>query len=442
MSRFTIDVRPLDHAQGDVRAVSMVANGSVLTRLLRQNDVHEDQAIRVPVTPLAFWMADHWWRLRWECRPLSGFPNDWRQAHDMAAIGAGYAWPRVTIWGEGERTVIVSRADPVGVAGPVRLLQNAIGFVPATDFEGAVDGFLGASAAIATGADGAALAALVQALHDERATPDIATWRRLEAINGFDPDQAPDSLIEGQLRLAARFTLRDIEEIAASSPGDASEATLDDLIDITSRESSYPVMFDRAIAAGQTAANARCNEPWELAEATACAVRRACGAGKRPLRNAALSELIGIDPRALQTSHSSQTRPYGLRIGTGKGRDRVLLQARWAHDRRFEVMRSLGDAIWTQNSPLGPMSRSGTARQKFQRAFAASMLCPADALLEHLQTDAPTEGDISEGARHFHVAEQAVRTVLVNKGLLERGRLLAADGAMDEGRLHEILNAA
>ena len=441
MSAFSIDLGPIPGAEGDLRSLSIRANQSVLTRLVRQDANHEDQALQVPVIPLAFWFADHWWRLRWECRPLNGFPSAWRQAHELTAVGAGYAWPRVMVWGEGERTVIVSRSDPVGVVGPVRLLQNSIGFVPAVDYETAVSSFLEQAVAIATGKDGTALSSLVDALGEERAAEASATWRRLEAINGFDPDQAPESLIEGQLRLAERFTLPDIEEVVASLPGETAEGTLESLVDVGLRHTGFPISFGKATEAGRLTARAVYDEPWRMAEAAAGAVRRTLGAGKRPLRNKALGELVGIDPKALQTSRPDRSLPYGLRIVTENGEERVLLQARWGHDRRFEVMRALGDAIWTSGSRLGPISRSGTARQKFQRAFAASMLCPADALREYLQTDEPTEDDISEGARHFHVAEQAVRTVLVNKRLMERGRIFS-DEAIEEGRLRELSDAA
>lgn len=423
MSSFDIELRFLPNVDDDLRALAIHANQSVLTRLLRQDANQEDDAVQVPITPFAFWLADHWWRLRWECRPLSGLPTEWRQAHELAGIGGGYSWPRVTIWGEGERVVIVSKADPVGVIGPVRFLQNFVGFVPGEDFEAATDHLFASATDIAVGDDRVALSSLIEALSEERTASDTATWRRMEAINGFDPDQAPERLIESLLNLAERFTLADVEEAAAAQPGNSAASTLETLVGQKSDRMGIPLSFREAVEAGRRALRTSHREPWQSAEAVAAETRRALGVGKRPLRNKTLSELVGIEPRELQTSASDQSLPYGLRIATRQGGDRVLLQAHWGHDRRFELMRSLGDAIWTGNSPLGPVARSGTARQKFQRAFAASLLCPPDALRDYLQTDDPTDEDISEAARHFHVAEKTVRTILVNKRFMERDRL-------------------
>ena len=87
------------------------------------------------------------------------------------------------------------------------------------------------------------------------------------------------------------------------------------------------------------------------------------------------------------------------------------------------MVRALGDAIWSHSDRLGPLATSKTARQKFQRAFAQSLLCPYDDLISYIGTSQPGEADISAAAQHFHVSERVVRTVLVNQGMLDRHRL-------------------
>ena len=66
------------------------------------------------------------------------------------------------------------------------------------------------------------------------------------------------------------------------------------------------------------------------------------------------------------------------------------------------------------------MTRTKTGRQKFQRAFAQSLLCPYDDLLTYMGTERPSEEDISAAAGHFNVSERVVQTVLVNKGIIGR----------------------
>ena len=73
---------------------------------------------------------------------------------------------------------------------------------------------------------------------------------------------------------------------------------------------------------------------------------------------------------------------------------------------------------------MGPLTKTSTARQKFQRTFAQSLLCPFEDLKAYLETDHPDEDDIAAAAVHFHVANRVVETVLVNKKLIERERLV------------------
>jgi hypothetical protein len=69
-----------------------------------------------------------------------------------------------------------------------------------------------------------------------------------------------------------------------------------------------------------------------------------------------------------------------------------------------------------------PLTRAKTARQKFQRAFAAELLCPFEELQGMLPA-APEDDDVETAARHFEVSPLLVRTSLVNKGTLPRERL-------------------
>ena len=90
---------------------------------------------------------------------------------------------------------------------------------------------------------------------------------------------------------------------------------------------------------------------------------------------------------------------------------------------------------------MGPLAASKTARQKFQRAFAQSLLCPYDDLVAYIGTTDPTEGDVAAAARNFHVSERVVRTVLVNKHIWDRGRLSFAGNPSEES-FNELMDAA
>ena len=146
-----------------------------------------------------------------------------------------------------------------------------------------------------------------------------------------------------------------------------------------------------------------------------------------PIRNKRLAELLGLGSKSFRAAAdgASHRLPYGLRLSDQDpaGRQTIGLQARWPNARRFELCRALGDTLWARHDRLGPLADTNTARQKFQRAFAQSLLCPFNELLDFLNTEHPDDDDITAAARYFHVGEAVVKTVLVNKGIIPRTRL-------------------
>ena len=422
MTAFHIDIQPDTGAEiDDVRSIAVRVGTLVLTRLLRPNQNEPDDYLRAPPAQLAFWFVDNWWRLRWECVPPEGMTPEWRLAHELSSIGGGYAWPRLSIWGESERVGLMSRSDPAEVMGPVRFLTDALLFVAASEFEDVLDRFLDAVANKDVGydSDRTALRSLVDALKVERADAEIADWRRMEARLGFDPDAAPEALMEGMAMLIERYGQAGVEEAAMAAPGTEAAEALRREIE-AAEASRWTCDFSVAVGAAGALQHTPTDPPWKSAENAAQALRRALSISPGPLRNGRLSELLGVRQDVFRSTTSS--RPdlaYGLRLKSGQT-DVIALRSRWSHDRRFELTRALGDKIWAETDTLGPLARSRTARQKFQRAFAQSLLCPFDSLIEYMGTDSPNEGDISAAARHFHVAERVVQTVLVNKHVIGR----------------------
>lgn len=431
--------RPQPNPEG-IAELSVTVGDIVMTRLVRPGANTTSDAVRIPAAPLGFWIADHWWRLRWE--PKSAKPDDnWRAAHFMPAIGQGHAWPPITIWGDRDRVMLVSRADPPGIASPARYLTNAVTFARGKDFEVVADGLLDASAAAAPESDKAALIALIRALREERASPEHAEWRRMEASCGFDPDEAPETLIESMLSFSKQYGNADAEEAASAAPGPDAAATLTATVDLAER--GPRVDFSQVVEAAKLQRQvADVAPPWVLAEEAAKLVRQQIGGLTDPVWNKRLADLAAISVRELK-DHDASPVPYGLRLAREGDRQTVLMTAKWSFDRRFQLARAMGDAIWTGGSSLGPISGTATARQKFQRAFAAALLCPIEGLDTLLEGQEPTDSDIAAAAKHFHVNERTVRTVLVNKHLMERRRLgQPLSDPLDGSGLDQVADAA
>jgi hypothetical protein len=108
----------------------------------------------------------------------------------------------------------------------------------------------------------------------------------------------------------------------------------------------------------------------------------------------------------------------------GKSEGRLIIPGKYVTSRRFAVTRLIGDQLYARDRELlRPATGAQTVRQKFQRAFATEFLCPFDALQDKLGTETPGDDDIMDSAEHFEVSPLLVRTVLVNKGVLEWNQL-------------------
>lgn len=412
MLEFRIESVP---QEGDLHRVKITAGDSVLTRLERPDDSSQDDWLEVPAEALAFWFIDNWWRIRWEPDPPAGFTPEWRLAHDISSVGGGYCWPRIALWGEGEQVGVAARADEP--TSSLRYLANGRLLVRAASFEAGVDDFVRLVLQSGT-PDGDALKACFQHLSVERDDPEVAAWRKLEAQLGFDQDGAPDELMTALGALADEYGLDGVQEAAlATQRGDAA-TVLEREIEVA-RNSAIQMTSPVPAEAIQTDA-ASGHEPWQLGEATARQLRDRIGRPTEPLRNRALSDVVGFDV-AGKIRLARRDARYGLRLRDRReDLHRVSLSTSRPPSRRFEICRALGDVFWSGGDRLGPLSTANSARQKFQRAFAQSLLCPAESLLAYLRKDRPDADDVEAAARYFHVPVRVIQTILVNKRIVSR----------------------
>ena len=104
--------------------------------------------------------------------------------------------------------------------------------------------------------------------------------------------------------------------------------------------------------------------------------------------------------------------------GDGR-RSRLALRPKWHTGRRFDVARLIGDRLLDGTERLSPATQAYSYRQKAQRAFAAELLSPYEAVDDMLGVDTSEEGQ-TEAAEHFQVSPMAIRTQLANKGRVAR----------------------
>ncbi len=372
--------------------------------------------VRLSAYPLALWFAASWWRLRWEPLPTSLPSHSWRMAHELTAAGHGYIWPRMLFASDGEITQIWAVQSKPDSAAVVRYLANGAQTLSSPEFERVIDKFInGVLARLdAVGIQNTTLHELWREVNEERQDQDIAAYRQLEAMLGFDPDECPEDLhnqLSGLIPQAGSNAVIEIAPVCASAQP---EKKLREIIAFTETE-GLEGQIDISV---QDVSNE--TVPWKRGRYLAQKIHTLTGLGEEFISNKKLCELLGFsEEKAFDTPKSCSRPPLGMSVRhDGSKRSKFLLSKSQYHGRRFELARHLGaHLIADRDDKWLPVTHLKTAYQKAQRAFAAEFLCPIHALQEYLDFDLSMEA-IAEASEHFGVSNKVVELQLQNNGIL------------------------
>lgn len=369
----------------------------------------------------AEWFAWNWWRLRYE--PRSQAP-DWWRAHRMTAIGEGYVWPNLTIFSDGVRTALLAEPSVRPDAKPFRYLGSHPCVLPSGTFETALDTFIPRILGRLRdqGVGDTNLDRLWRDVLAERADPDQARRRRLEALLGRDADAVEDTAVEQLVADSASLGENAVEELAAEHARGGALLTATDLEQLTLRSGIDASPRDTVrLAAGTRLPSGPEVPAWLMGAEAARALRAQENLGEATIVNAKLVELAGTQARALHR-HADKA-PVSFALDRDAIHGRVVLRSGWTAGRRFDLARLLADRVVPGTSGrLHAATRAYTYRQKMQRAFAAELLSPFEAVDAMLGGDYSAEAQ-AEAAEHFQVSERTILTLLVSHRRLEREEL-------------------
>lgn len=430
MTTMRIDLTPARFDEGPAleRAafgkLELTADGHLLTAAIKAadgGDHHYDSGPYISGYHLAEWLVWNWWRLRWEPRGALGSPAGfaWNMAHCLPAAGAGYHWPGITIWSDGFQSSLTATSSDRSDTPLLYYLGALEGrpiTVPSIEFESAVDRFVDIVLE-RVGANGFADTNLHTIWNDlclERSDPEINRFRRIEALRGFDPDEIAEEQIAERLKDGQYLGDNALDELAtgaasnmlsAQQIAEATKTLGNDLDPNSAFRLATPVKFSW----GQEAA-------WQIGVATAKAVRQQDGLAAQPINDARLASLGGMDDAAISSDHSTESLSWVFHPQENLAR--VALRPRWRTGRRFDIARLIGDRLFSDSGfttpeNLSPATRSYTYRQKAQRAFAAELLSPWEAVRDMLGNDHSEENQ-EQIAEHFAVSPLTIRTLLMN----------------------------
>lgn len=404
----------------DVAQITLRAGQQVMSRLLDTQTQSSRDYFRASATSLALWFADNWWRLRWETLGDPRYASaEWRIRHELSSAVGGAVLPPVMIYSSSDRIVFEPSFRRNKIAGPQQYMETGVAMVLAAEYEAELDRFFETVINhCARSVDGSALTAIVQQIAAERSDPELAGWRRLEACLGFDADLAPDDVINGLINLEDVAGADGVEEAARAQPGEYSARVLQQSIDAT-RASTVEVDLDIVARVQLDRDLPKGASPWKFAAAAARDLRQIIGVRKGKMSNDELADLLGSRWSDLKdATATARDLSYGARLVGDRGDAALSLQTIFSVDRRFELARTIGDAIWQGSSSFGVISRAKTDRQKFQRAFAHDFLCPIDDLAREMDVLNPNQAAIEGAAKTFHVRPAVVRNQLVYKGYI------------------------
>ena len=378
-------------------------------------------SVVVSLYPLALWFASSWWRLNHEILPVDGGigpGHDWRMRHEPAAANGGFVWPSLILAPDRDEMQIWAQPSQDQMQTSVKYLNGlcAVCTVPKQQFVHEVDQFIDQVIARLheTGQRDSELTQLWALIQEDRDNPKEDQKRRIEAKLGFDPEDCPAPLMSQAIALEKRVGGSSFSELAGAYAGQAGNG-----IDAMNRlvESSgivgKPEIPD--ISTG-------CNEPepWKRALSAAQELRRRISVPEDAIPNTVLYGLLGLSKRDVESWSPAGCTKASVAEPSDKSAMKFIPRKTHPVARRFELARFIAD--YTRSKKHDPESwlvtaDLSTARQKFQRAFAAEFLCPTKYLFRFLGGDF-SESAVEDAAYHFSVSERTVESKLMNSGYL------------------------
>lgn len=374
--------------------------------------------------PLALWLASSWWRLRWEPGSLGSPNHSWKTAHHLAAAGHGFVWPKLSFQFDGERIEVVCSASSPAKTESFHYLKDFQTSISPDDFESEVIQFIEnvINRLDCVNIVESDLHSLWDNVKAERANKTEANYRRLEAQLGFEPDEAPDPVINRLTTLELRVGRDAVAEVAPACGGPEAASLIGGIDEMVHSSLGITGVIEsrKLLVAGATNLEGVSAVPWKRGWKLAHNVRNIIDIGGGKVPSAVLAEMLNISENDLLNGEKpAYGKPLSLTVrDDAQNAMRYFFRRANPLGRRFEAARFLVDSLVAQASDRWlPVTDTQTIRQKVQRAFAAEFLCPVNAVNKFLNGDF-SDGALQSAGDHFEVSRWAITSNLVNHGIL------------------------
>lgn len=422
----------VDSAQGHALCrLEIRAGENILTRNREESSGNVEDSVVVSAWPL----AGNWWRILYETgHSHEARPSlDWERSHYLPAADYGYLWPHIHFVSDGEFVRIQMAPDP---GDDIRLARYIGNFrdilVPRGEFASVAENFLReVDSRLADRYADDDLRGLVAQLLEEIGDEGFAEYREIEAMTGYDPDEAPDDVIRYGGAIIRQYGQEFFNAMASAvnrsfANGTRSAESLESIYKAAGEVGRHGIRAKFALGNEVALKKPGLAAPWAYGRALA-----------RSLRGQ-----IALDPeKRLETSTLRdwfELGEYEFRNGQICGASGIchkegdVLRFRFADEsslqygrnRRFFLSRLAG-ACLDGPSPWLAIGPGATWDQKMQRAFAAELVAPIGAIRAMIPKRGLSRRDVEKIADHFDASLYTIVHSLANHNVISRAEAAA-----------------
>ena len=397
-------------------------HGQPLTQVLDQRARTVRDHIFVPLYPIAEWLASNWWFLVHEHENrVKREDSAFRHRHSLGASTDGYALPNLMIVASGGRTSLTWGDQGQGWTA-VRFLDRGSAAVERDQFVQGCTEFIDRVIRRLISHD--ISSTFLQEEWDaiQNADEDEHAFCEMSAGLGWDPYDLDDSKREQVVDLAERLgELRSeavpvIDSVTPSRDCSALLAAIE-----AAKPNVLPLPRFEPVTRG---VEFHQRPPWDVGYELTRRARSEFGLDGQPIASTeSLAHALGQDSRELRraTKPLEDLSPLELVDGVvtqGASGDVALgLRERGEAGRRFLLCRALGEVFYSRGDAL--LTKGATARQRFNRAFAAEFLAPSASLAKRIVYPTVDGEQVDDLAEEFGVSTRVIEHQLENHRIAE-----------------------
>ena len=241
---------------------------------------------------------------------------------------------------------------------------------------------------------------------------------------GFEPDECPENIVADSIELAARLGAGNLSELAPVCGKLSAKGPLQEIRELLAARGvkGRPDLLARGFSVAEAPAR---YQPWHQANERARQTRKMLANPAGAIPTQTICDLLGLKVDDINSWQPLSRQQISIALQKDDGFLDFFPRKKHPTARRFELARFIGDYILSDQNECKisiACTDLRTCRQKFQRAYAAELLCPLNGLLEFLDNDF-SESAIEDAANHYEVSLTTVTSILANNGFIPRTEL-------------------